>query len=103
MTTDLERRLRVALHADAARARLANPNRPPTAEMMLLLSNSPRRARSGRRLAAVAATVALTAAAGVVLVHNGRERAPDVTTSPDRTPLFTDIPPGSTVPLPAAP
>ena len=117
MTTDLEARLREALRDDAQRARLVNPNRPP-APNVVPISETPSRAHSGRRLVAVAATIALIAAAGVALVQIAGNRTTDVTTTPGPgtttspslatnppgpTRLFTDIQPGATAPLPPAP
>ena len=48
MTTDLEQRLREALHEDAERARLVNPDGPPAPEARRLSDGQhPRRRRGG--------------------------------------------------------
>ena len=51
MTTDLEQRLREALHEDAERARLVNPNEPPAPEVRSLTVDQHRR-HSARKLVA---------------------------------------------------
>jgi hypothetical protein len=73
MTTDLEGRLRELLHEDAQRARLVNSDRPPGPDVVWL-SETPMRARSGRRLVALAAAIAVVASAGVVVVRTAVHR-----------------------------
>lgn len=110
MRSDLERRLREALHEDAQRARLVSPHGPPAPEERLLTVEQHRRS-STRRLVAAAAAVALVVAAGVAVTQT---REPDLTAedpvatvtthlSVDVPAVFTDIPPGSTVELPPGP
>ena len=83
MNSDLEQRLREALHDDAARARLINPDRPAESDPRLL-PGAQHRARSPRRLVAAAAAIALIAAAGAaVWFENTRDRDVGVTTTPD--------------------
>lgn len=81
MSTDLEARLREALHVDAQRARLVNPQSPPARDVVSI-SEAPPRSRSGRRLVALAAAIALIVGAGVVIFQDARDRTGDVTTSP---------------------
>ena len=66
-------------------------------------ADAPRRARTGRRLAAVAAVAALIVAATVVVVQNAGDRTVDVNTSPGPTRLFPGLAPNSTVTLPPGP
>jgi hypothetical protein len=77
MTTELEQRLRDALHEDSERARLVNPAGPPVPAPRELARDQPRR-RSGRNLVAIAAAIALIAAAGVAVIQDG-DRGPDLT------------------------
>jgi hypothetical protein len=87
MTTDLEGRLREELHEDAQRAQLVNPDRPPAPDV-LSMSETRRRARSGRRLVALAAAaiVVAIAAAGIAIRIENPSRvattAPTPTTAP---------------------
>lgn len=99
MTTELERRLREALHEDAERARLVNPDGPPVPEARPLSDGQPRQRRA-RGLVAAAAAGALIAGAVVVAIQ---DREPGVTTEEPAAALFTDVLPGSTVALPPAP
>jgi hypothetical protein len=70
MSTDLERRLRDALHADAQRARLVNPDRPRTTHIASL-SDTPLRRRPGRRLVALAAAaIVVVAVSTTALLRN---------------------------------
>jgi hypothetical protein len=78
MSTDLERRLRDALHEDAQRARLVNPDAPPVDDASPL-SESERPRRSVRALVAIAAAFALIVAAGAAVIQS-RGGEPDVTT-----------------------
>jgi hypothetical protein len=80
MKSDLEQRLREALHDDAARARLVNPERPADPDARSLPS-AQQPARSPWRLAAAAAAIALIVAAGAVVLDNARDRETEVTTS----------------------
>jgi Kelch motif len=98
MTTDLEQRLRDALHEDAERARLVNPNGPPAAEARPL-SVEQDRWHSPRKLVAVAAAVALLAAATLAVIQN-RDDGQDLDTAPL---VIADLRPGSTVELPPGP
>ena len=98
MTTDLEQRLRDALHEDAERARLVNPNGPPVPEARPLAVDQHRR-RSPRKLVAVAAAVVLLAAATVAVIQN-RDDDHDLDTAPL---VIADLQPGSTVELPPGP
>ena len=83
MSSDLEQRLREALHDDAARARLVNPDRPADPDERSL-PGAQHPARSPRRLVAAAAAIVLIAAAGaVVWFNNARDRDVGVTTAPD--------------------
>jgi hypothetical protein len=66
MSTDLERRLRDALHEDAARAHLANPSGPPPPEARPLSVDRP--GRRGPRWLAVAAVAAVLALIGALAV-----------------------------------
>lgn len=113
MTTDLEQRLREALHGDAQRARLANPDRPADPAAQPLMADSPRTGRLARRHVAAAAAIVLVIVAGVAVIQN-RESEPSVSTdsglarvfadlSVGDAEVFTDIAPGSTVNLPSAP
>jgi hypothetical protein len=77
--TDLEQRLRDALHDDAERARLVHPHRPVDLDVRPL-PIAARPSRSTRRLVAVAAAVAVIAAAGVAVIQD-QDRPPSVTTS----------------------
>lgn len=81
-SSDLEQRLREALHRDASRARLVNPDRPADRDTSLVpaLQHTP---RSPQRVVAAAAAIALIATAGAVLLNNARDRDAEVTTSPD--------------------
>ena len=73
MNGDLEQRLREALHDDAERARLLNPDRPADPDDRSL-PGAQHPARSSRRLVAAAAAIVLIAAAGtVVWFHNDRD------------------------------
>ncbi len=112
MTSELEQRLREALHEDAERARLVNPDAPPTSDAGRL-SDGQHPRRPARRLVAMAAAIVLVVAAGVAVIRD-REREPDVTTEDPMTAVFeglslgdaevfTDIPPGATVELPSPP
>ena len=98
MSADLERELREALLEDADRARLLNPDAPPTPEPRELVIDAPRRASWQRRVA-VAAAIALIAAAAVGVIRDA-SRGPDVDTVPL---IVDDLRPGSTIELPAAP
>src|SRR5262245_43593329 len=114
MTTELEIQLREALHEDAQHARLVNPDQPPLPEVVLM-PDTPRRAHSTRRLVALAAAIALLVTAGVVLVRTSDHRKADVNVTPSPTTLptvtippgparlFSNLPAGATLPLPAAP
>src|SRR5262245_43961093 len=84
MTTDLEGRLRAALHEEAQRARLVNPDRPSAPHAVSMLE-TPQRARSGRRLVALAAAavVVAIAAAGIAIRIEDRSRV--ATTAPTPT------------------
>jgi Kelch motif len=103
MTTDLEQRLRDALHEDAERARLVNPDGPPVAEPRLLtvdqVADDQRLRRSPRKLVAVAAAVVVVAAATVAVIEN-RDDDHDMDTGPL---VIADLQPGSTVELPPGP
>lgn len=79
MSSELERRLREALHEDAERARLVNPDRPADPDARPLPIAQPP-GRSPRRLVAVAAAAALIAAAGVAVIQD-RDQSSGVTTS----------------------
>src|SRR5215207_8468814 len=89
MTADLEQRLRDALHEDAERARLLNPDAPPAPDARPL-SDGPRQRRSSRKLVAVAAADVLVVAAGVAVVQE-REQEPDVTTEDPVAKAFEDL------------
>src|SRR5688572_28037186 len=78
MSTDLEQRLRDALHEDAARARLVNPDEPPAHDAPPIIVHGPLRGWP-RRLVAVAAVVALLAVAGVLVLQEDDQK---VDTSP---------------------
>src|SRR5688500_17089256 len=78
MSIDLERQLREALHEDAQRARLVNPDRPVAPEARPLPQGEPPR-RTARRLVAVAAAIVLIAAAAMA-VNQDRQPDPDVDT-----------------------
>jgi hypothetical protein len=88
MTTDLESRLRAALHERAQRARLVNPDRPPAPDLVSM-SETPRRAHTGRRLVAMAAAIAVIAAALVIVQTTGHR-----TTHVTVTPTTVTTPPG---------
>jgi hypothetical protein len=115
MSTDLERRLRAALHEDARRARLVHPDSPP--HLQPRTSPEGEAPRRSARFVAAAAAIALIAAVAVAVL---RDRDPaadvDVISPPDRrdeqvstdttlgpAELFADFPPGATVELPPAP
>jgi dipeptidyl aminopeptidase/acylaminoacyl peptidase len=84
MISELERRLSSALHEDAQRARLVNPDRPAT-KRERQSSAARDRARSGRWLAAVAALI-VAGVAAVALLQDGGDGGPEVlTTSPGPT------------------
>jgi hypothetical protein len=116
MNTDLEGRLREALHEDAQHAQFVNPDRPRIPEVVSI-SEKPRRARSNRRIVAFAAAIALVVAAAAVIVRSAEHRkaavsitpstlspAPGlVTIPPGPKQLFTGLAPGGSVPLPYAP
>ena len=76
MSSDLEQRLREALHNDATRARLVNPERPVDPDARSL-PGAQHPARSPQRLVAAAAAIALIAAAGAVVFDYARDRDPD--------------------------
>lgn len=98
MSTELERQLRDALHEDAQRARLLNPDGPPPPVEWELDVDVPRRT-SPRRIVAVAAAVALIAGVTVAILRDD-EDAPDV----DMVPLIVDdLEPGATMALPPGP
>jgi hypothetical protein len=83
MNSDLEQRLREALHRDAARARLVNPNRPATSDTRSV-PGAQRRTRSSKGRVAAAAVIALIAAVGAgVWFMNARDRDVGVITTPD--------------------
>src|SRR6187549_286581 len=79
MTSELEQRLREALHEDAERARLVNPRGPAALDVRDPL-DAPQ-ARWTRRIVAIAAAVALIAAAGIAVIQDG-DRSRDVTAGP---------------------
>ena len=91
MSTDLEHRVREALHERAQRARLVHPDQPPGPEVVSI-SETPLRARSGRRLVALAAAIALIAGAALVVIKTAGHRTTHVTTTPSTatTPGWTD-------------
>jgi hypothetical protein len=103
MITDLESQLREAMHEDARRARLANPDRPP-APGVVPIWETPRRARSGRRLVALAAAaiVVTLAATGLIISNDDPSRVASTAPTPATTPPDT-APPPSTTPPDAAP
>jgi hypothetical protein len=88
MTTDLEQRLRDALHEDADRARLVNPNGPPAPGVPPLIVG--RRPSRGARWVAVAAVIALIALVGAVT-------ALDDDQSVDTVPPVTGLPAPRTI------
>jgi hypothetical protein len=59
------------------------------------MSETPRRAHSGRRLVALAAAIALIAAVGVVLLQNARDDETGIRTTPDTE---TSVPDPATIP-----
>jgi hypothetical protein len=110
MTPDLESQLREALHEDARRARLANPDWPPAPDLVPM-SETPRRARTGRRLVALAAAaiVVALAVAGIAISNDDPSRvastAPTPTTTatpttPTTAAAPTTTPPPRFIPLP---
>ena len=103
MTTDLEQRLREALHEDADRARLVNPNGPPIPELRPLavdqITVDQRRRRSPRKLVAVAAAVVLLVAGTVAVIENDDDDQDMDTASL----VIADLQPGSTAELPPGP
>jgi hypothetical protein len=109
MSTELEQQLRDALHEDAQRARLLNPDRPPVPEARPLATVEPR--RTARRVVAVAAAIALVATATVVLLRNRPSEDDQLPMGLDvfdelllgDAPLYTDVAPGTSVDLPPAP
>jgi hypothetical protein len=98
MTTDLESQLRAALHEDARRARLANPDGPRVPDVVPV-SEAPRRARSSRGLVALAAAaiVVALAVAGIAIRNDDRSRVD--TTPPDTAPpRLIPLPPEGATP-----
>jgi hypothetical protein len=102
MTTDLESQLRAALHEDARRARVANPDGPRVPDLVPV-SESPRRARSGRGLVALAAAaiVVALAVAGIAISNDDPSRV--ATTAPTPTTTPPDTAPPRVIPLPPEP
>jgi hypothetical protein len=99
MTTDLESQLRAALLEDARRAQLANPD-GPRVPGAVPLSESPRRARSGRGLVALAAAaiVVALAVAGIAISNDDPSRV--ATTAPTPTITPPEATPPRVIPLP---
>ena len=99
MTTDLESQLREALHEDARRARLANPDGPRVADVVPV-SKSPRRARSGRGLVALAAAAIVVALAvsGIAISNDDASRV--ATTAPTPRTTRPDAAPPRVISLP---
>ena len=88
MTTDLERRLRAALHEDAAGARLVNPDGPPAPEARRLAGDEDRPHPS--KWIAVAAVVAVLALVGALTLLDADQNV-------------DTVPPATQVPEPVAP
>ena len=80
MSTDLEQRLREALHEDAERARLLNPNGPPSFDVAALVVEH--RRRRGLRLVAVAAVIALIALVGALTMLEDEQSVDTVPVTP---------------------
>jgi hypothetical protein len=99
MTTDLESQLRAALDEDARRARPANPDGPRVPDVVPV-SESPRPARSGRGLVALAAAaiVVALAVAGIAISDDDPSRVPTTAPTPTTTP--PDTAPPRVIPLP---
>ena len=96
MSTDLEQRLRDALHEDAERARLVNPNEPPALGTMRL-SNVDERRWSTRTVVAVAAVIVLVALAAALTLFGDDQK---VDTVPVTTETTRPAPDPETRPLP---
>jgi hypothetical protein len=98
MTTDLERRIREALHEDAQHARLANPDEPPIRGSRPV-SDLPQRARSRRVAASAAAALVVALVVAAVTIRNddpsritttGPTPTPTTTTPEDRCPFTAE-------------
>jgi hypothetical protein len=94
MSTDLEQRLRAALHGDAERARLVNPGGPPILGPPEPAVERPR--RRGVRWIAVAAVIGLLAAVGALTMLEDDQR---VDTAPVTGPAPATIVTGSGCPF----
>src|SRR5262245_2969549 len=98
MTTELESQLRAALHEDARRARLANPDGPRVPDVAPV-SESPRRARSGRGLVALAAAAIVAALAVAGIAFSTDDPSGVATTAPTPTTTPPDTAPPRFFPL----